>query len=443
MVETITRAAVAGMRRVDEPSPPHLPADRTLMPDDRSAATLIREVGLIADGPVPWGRPVRHGHPGVFVVELPAPAATPGLDLSLIGKWLERVPDLGLDGTRPVSKELQARLGRVLAAVAARAVRGLDAGRWPDAWRRSRRPSPATGSLPRRVLAPLPPVPGRPPGVVGRDRRARGVRGRAAGRVRGRRAGRRAWRAARPVDRHAVGGAPLPVRPAQAHGHHQPAAARGQGAGAAARHADRRPAARRGRRCPRRGEAGPPPGARPRRGPDRVGRRIRRPGLAAQGRRRAGPALARGARTPGGGARRARRPAARRHPADRHGPRARRPQGERRVPRRARGAGVPRGADQAARGEAQGTRSSSRRPSAARSWASARGCGSRRAARSRCSRSSRRPRRTSREGRISTRVAGRGRAHGPQGRRRRDDHHARRRRSGTRSSRSPDGGGRR
>ncbi|HKF85010.1 MAG TPA: transcription elongation factor GreA [Candidatus Limnocylindrales bacterium] len=80
------------------------------MPDDRSAATLISEVGLLADGPVPWGRPVRHGHPGVFVVELPAALPAPGLDLALVGKWLERVPELRMDGARPGSKELLARL---------------------------------------------------------------------------------------------------------------------------------------------------------------------------------------------------------------------------------------------------------------------------------------------------------------------------------------------
>jgi transcription elongation factor GreA len=80
------------------------------MPDDRSAATLLREVGLMADGPVQWGRPVRHGAPGVFLFELPAPAPSASMDLSLVGKWLERVPDLRLDGARPVSKELQARL---------------------------------------------------------------------------------------------------------------------------------------------------------------------------------------------------------------------------------------------------------------------------------------------------------------------------------------------
>src|SRR5262245_21526756 len=80
------------------------------MPDDRTAATLLREVGLMADGPAPWGRPVRHPAPGVFLVELPAPLASPPLDLALVGKWLERVPELRLDGARPVSKDLQARL---------------------------------------------------------------------------------------------------------------------------------------------------------------------------------------------------------------------------------------------------------------------------------------------------------------------------------------------
>jgi transcription elongation factor GreA len=82
------------------------------MPDDRSAPVLIREVGLMADGPVPWGRPVRHAAPGVFVVELPAPLKTAPLTLALVGKWLERVPELTLDGVRPDSKELLHRLAQ-------------------------------------------------------------------------------------------------------------------------------------------------------------------------------------------------------------------------------------------------------------------------------------------------------------------------------------------
>jgi transcription elongation factor GreA len=66
----------------------------------------------MADGPVQWGRPARHQAPGVFVMELTTPLPSPPLDLSLIGKWLERVPDLRLDGVRPVSKDLQLRLNR-------------------------------------------------------------------------------------------------------------------------------------------------------------------------------------------------------------------------------------------------------------------------------------------------------------------------------------------
>jgi len=80
------------------------------MPDDRSAATLIREVGLLADGPAMWGRPVRQATPGIYVVELQDPVPGAPLDLAAIGKWLERVPDLRLDGERPTSRDLQHRL---------------------------------------------------------------------------------------------------------------------------------------------------------------------------------------------------------------------------------------------------------------------------------------------------------------------------------------------
>ena len=39
------------------PLPHAARAPEAPMPDDRSAATLLREVGLMADGPVQWGRP--------------------------------------------------------------------------------------------------------------------------------------------------------------------------------------------------------------------------------------------------------------------------------------------------------------------------------------------------------------------------------------------------
>jgi transcription elongation factor GreA len=80
------------------------------MPDTRSAPTLLREAGLMADGPAEWGRPLRYDGPGVFLVELPEPVASPSLDLAAVGKWLERVPDLRLDGSRPTSRELVERL---------------------------------------------------------------------------------------------------------------------------------------------------------------------------------------------------------------------------------------------------------------------------------------------------------------------------------------------
>ena len=81
------------------------------MPSSPTAADLLRDVGLIADGPAIWGKPVRLSAPGVFIVEMAAPAASAPLDLALIGKWLERVPELTLDGVRPNSRDLQVRIG--------------------------------------------------------------------------------------------------------------------------------------------------------------------------------------------------------------------------------------------------------------------------------------------------------------------------------------------
>ena len=74
------------------------------------AASLLRAVGLLADGPVRWGRPIPASGSGVFVIELPAPMATAPLELTLVGKWIERVETLRLDGARPTSKALMARL---------------------------------------------------------------------------------------------------------------------------------------------------------------------------------------------------------------------------------------------------------------------------------------------------------------------------------------------
>lgn len=77
-----------------------------------TAASLLRSVGLLADGPAVWGRPFAASKPGVFVIELPAPLASAPLELTRVGKWLERVPSLRLDGAAdaPSSRSVAARL---------------------------------------------------------------------------------------------------------------------------------------------------------------------------------------------------------------------------------------------------------------------------------------------------------------------------------------------
>ena len=81
-----------------------------MRPMDGTAPGLLRAVGLLADGPVPWGRPVPASGPGVFVVELSTPRATAPIELIRVGKWLEHVETLRMDGARPSSRSLAARL---------------------------------------------------------------------------------------------------------------------------------------------------------------------------------------------------------------------------------------------------------------------------------------------------------------------------------------------
>ena len=83
------------------------------MTESRSlgAAGLLRSVGLLADGPVRWGSPVRVGGPGLYVVELPGLLKAAPIDHQLVAHWLERVPTLTLDGARPTQRELAVRMG--------------------------------------------------------------------------------------------------------------------------------------------------------------------------------------------------------------------------------------------------------------------------------------------------------------------------------------------
>jgi transcription elongation factor GreA len=74
------------------------------------AADRLRSVGLMADGPVRWGNPVRAGGPGIYIVELAAPLKTAPIDHTVLGRWIERIPSLTLDGARPTARELATRL---------------------------------------------------------------------------------------------------------------------------------------------------------------------------------------------------------------------------------------------------------------------------------------------------------------------------------------------
>ncbi len=77
-----------------------------------TARDLIGSLGLLADGPALWGAPLRSSRPGIFVVELASPHAEMPVDHHALRTWLERVPDLRLDGRVPTPHELAADLRR-------------------------------------------------------------------------------------------------------------------------------------------------------------------------------------------------------------------------------------------------------------------------------------------------------------------------------------------
>lgn len=77
-----------------------------------TARELIAGLGLMADGPVLWGAPLRSSRPGIFVVEIATPHAEMPVDHHALRTWLERVPALKLDGRTPTPHELAADLRR-------------------------------------------------------------------------------------------------------------------------------------------------------------------------------------------------------------------------------------------------------------------------------------------------------------------------------------------
>ena len=74
------------------------------------AADLIRAIGLLADGPVRWGLPVPARKAGLYVIELGTPLPTAPIEMTRVGKWLEGLPGMRMDGAHPNSKAVQARL---------------------------------------------------------------------------------------------------------------------------------------------------------------------------------------------------------------------------------------------------------------------------------------------------------------------------------------------
>jgi transcription elongation factor GreA len=82
----------------------------TTIATDNGAAGLFRTVGLMADGPVVWGRPVPARGSGVFIIELPATLHHAPVEHTRVGKWLEHVPELLLDGVHPTTRALASRL---------------------------------------------------------------------------------------------------------------------------------------------------------------------------------------------------------------------------------------------------------------------------------------------------------------------------------------------
>ena len=64
----------------------------------------------MADGPATFGTPVRSDRPGVYIIELPSPVSAAPIDFNAVGRWIERVPTLTVDGATPTGRDLAARL---------------------------------------------------------------------------------------------------------------------------------------------------------------------------------------------------------------------------------------------------------------------------------------------------------------------------------------------
>ena len=111
------------------------------MPHPMTTAGLMRSLGLDVDGPVRWGSSPASQSPGVFVVETDSPLAQAPIDLAAVRRWLERVPDLRLDGERPTPNLLANRLASFWVPGRACSTWVAPARAWPVAWQPSTAPS--------------------------------------------------------------------------------------------------------------------------------------------------------------------------------------------------------------------------------------------------------------------------------------------------------------
>jgi transcription elongation factor GreA len=75
-----------------------------------TAAELLRSIGLDVDGPARWGNKPTSRKSGIFAVELAEPSEFIALDIDEIRRWLERVPELRMDGERPTQTALAERM---------------------------------------------------------------------------------------------------------------------------------------------------------------------------------------------------------------------------------------------------------------------------------------------------------------------------------------------
>ena len=74
------------------------------------AADVMRSLGLDVDGPVRWGQQPTTRAAGVFVIETPSPSSSAPIDADQLRRWLDRVPDLRIDGEHPSPTILGRRL---------------------------------------------------------------------------------------------------------------------------------------------------------------------------------------------------------------------------------------------------------------------------------------------------------------------------------------------